>query len=179
MDDNNNQLLAPQEIVTAEQDPLKLDLDDKTFVEVIDKLVSASQDYFKEKDLVNRRQKNEDYYLGKQISQAEKKNELKKYNARYSDNLIYESEKTLKAVAVSRVPDLIIKPGNDSDESRKVAEELTKVVNSKLRKRENRSVLGMAYTHRPIYFAGIIKPRWNDERGRNGDYQYDNVHFHA
>jgi len=165
-----------KEQVVVEANPLTLDLDDKTFVEVIDDLREKSRTYFKERKLTERRQKNEDYYLGKQVEIAESKNQLKNHNARYTDNIIYESERTLKAVAVSRVPDLIVKPGNDTDESRKVAEEITNVLNNKFRRRENRDVLGTAYTHRPIYFVGIIKCRWDDEKGRLGDYIFENVH---
>jgi len=162
--------------ILEEANPLKLDLDDKTFVEVMDSLMEQSRKHFKNLGLKERRQRNEDYYLGKQIENQEKARELRKYNARYLDNVIFEAEGTLKAVAVSRVPDLIVKPGNESDESRKVAEELTEVINSKFRKRENRLTLGMAYLHRPIYFTGIIKARWDDELGKNGDYIFDVIH---
>ena len=176
MDEQSNNQAKQAEKIVIEANPLTLDLDDRTFVEVFDDLVAKSRAYFNERNLTARRQKNEDYFLGKQIEISEKKNELKKYNARYLDNVIYESEKTLKAVAVSRVPDLIVKAGNDTEESRKVAEDLTEIINSRFRKRETREVLGIAYTHRPIYFVGVIKARWDDEKGRNGDYVFENIH---
>ncbi len=157
-------------------DPLKLDLDDSNFVEVMDSLIDKSRTYFDGLQLKERRKRNEDYYLGKQIELAEKNKEFKKYNARYLDNVIFEAEGTLKAVAVSRVPEMIVKPGNDSEESRKVAEELTEVLNNRFRKRETRIVLGTAYLHRPIYFTGILKARWDAEAGRDGDYRFDVIH---
>lgn len=170
----------PVEVLTnvevTEADPLKLDLKDEDIVEVIDSMIKDSRRFFKRKKLYERRKKNEDYYLGKQTERLEEEHKLKKYNARYQDNVIFEAEGTLKAVAISRVPDLLIKPGNDTEESRKIAEELTDVINSRMRKRENRTVLGRAYSHRPIYFTGVVKPRWDSEKGKHGDYVFENVH---
>jgi len=159
-----------------EQDPLKLDLDDVNFVEVMDNLITKSRDYFKSINLPERRKRNEEYYLGRLIDEAEKNKEFKKYNARYQDNVIFEAEGTLKAVAVSRVPDMIVKPGNDTDESRQIAEELTEVLNNRFRRRKIRLALGTAYTHRPIYFTGILKARWDSEEGKHGDYTFDVIH---
>lgn len=164
------------EDITLEADPLKLELDDKKFVEVFDDLIQQSDDYFQSIELTKRRKRNEDYYLGRTIDNAEKNNEYKKYNARYQDNVIFEAEGTLKAVAVSRVPEMIVKPGNDTDESRKIAEELSDILNSRFRKRETRIALGTAYLHRPIYFTGIIKALWDSEKGRDGDYKFEVIH---
>jgi len=157
-------------------DALRLDLKDSDFVEVMNQRVKDSRAFFKKKRLYSRREKNEEYWLGQQISHMEKDGKLKPYHARYLDNIIFESEGTLKAVAVGRVPDLIVTPGNDSEESREIAENLTDVVNSRIRKRENRVILGRAYTHRPIYFTGILKARWDSEKGRLGDYVFESVH---
>jgi hypothetical protein len=174
--DEGEKVLQETQGVSNEADPLKLDLDDETFVEVMDDLIEKSRNHFKEQGLIDRRKKNEEYYLGKQIANAEKNRELKKYNARYSDNVIFEAAGTLKAVAISRVPDLLVKPGNETEESRIVAEELTDVINGKFRQRETRLTLGTAYLHRPIYFVGVVKARWDDEMGKDGDYTFDVVH---
>ena len=157
-------------------DPLKIDLDDKTFVDVMDDLIEKSRKHFSKQLLSERRQRNEDYYLGRQIENLEKQGELKKYSARYLDNVIYEAEGTLKAVAVSRVPDLLVKPGKNNTENEKAAEDLTEVLNNRMRKREIRNVLGRAYSHRPIYFTGVIKAVWDSEIGPDGDYRYEAIH---
>jgi len=159
-----------------QQDPLKLDIDDKSFVSVMDDLIAKSKEYFKSINLPERRKRNEEYFLGRLVDNAEKNKEFKKYNARYQDNLIFEAEGTLKAVAVSRVPDMIVKPGNDSEESRIVAEELSKVLNNRFKKRKIRNALGTAYIHRPIYFTGILKARWDSKLGKSGDYTFDVIH---
>lgn len=162
--------------IVSEADPLKLELDDDSFVKVMNSWISESRKFFGKQDLYKRRRKNEEYYLGQEIKNLEKKKELKPYQTRYMDNVIFEAEGTLKAVAVSRVPDLIVKPGNDSPDSKDVAEDLSEVINSSLRKRENRTVLGRAYKHRPIYFTGVIKAIWDDEDGKNGNYRFECIH---
>ena len=82
---------------------------------------------------------------------------------RFLDNVIYEIEGTLKALAISRLPDVIVSPGNDTEESRKVAEDVTKCVDTDCKKRENRQVLGLAFKHLPVYYTAVIKARWNPE----------------
>ena len=169
------QTIATEGIV-AEMDPLKLDLDDKDFADVMDSLINESRKFFEKMDLKNRRKENVDYYLGRQTKRMEEENKLKKHNARYQDNVIYEAEGILKATAVSRVPDLLVKPGSQNPESEKTAETLTEVINNRMRKRQTRIVLGRAYKHRPLYFIGAIKCRWDSSLGRLGDYLYENVH---
>ena len=163
-------------VIITEADPLKIDLDDNEFVNVMDKKIQDSRDHFKKISLYDRRDSNEEYYLGREIEHLEKDKKLKGYEARYMDNVIFEAEGTLKAVAISRVPDLLVKPGNDSDQSREIADNLTEIINSRMRKRENRRVLGMAYSHRPIYFIGCIKCVWDPEKGRDGDYYFEAIH---
>lgn len=160
-----------------ESNPLKLNLPDNVFVNTLDKKIEESRRWFaSKKDLYKRREKNLEYYLGQQIANLEKKNEIADHKSRYLDNLIWEGEGTLKPVALSRVPDLIAKPGNKSEESKETAERVTEVINNRMRKRETRTVLGKAYRHRPIYFTAIIKCRWDPEKGRLGDYVYENIH---
>ena len=157
-------------------DALKLELDDEDFVEVMNQRIKDSRAFFSKRDLYKRREKNEQYWLGQQVQQMLKAGVLKPHHARYQDNIIFEAEGTLKAIAVSRVPDLIVTPGNDTDESREIADNLTNVINNRIRKRENRIVLGRAYVHRPIYFVGVMKARWDSEKGRLGDYVFESIH---
>jgi hypothetical protein len=140
------------------------------------KLIKDSKDFFKKKRLYERREKNEEYLLGKQIERLEKKNYFRDNEARYLDNLVWESEATLKPIALSRIPDLIIKNAKNTPESIQLGEDLTDVINNRLRKRENRRVLGLAYKHRPVYFIGCIKYFWDKEKGRHGDYRFETVH---
>lgn len=159
--------------VTLEADPLRLDLKEEDLIRVINAKIKAANDFYKnELKLSERRKKNFDYLLGDQIDETR----LKYYQAKYVDNVIYEAEGTIKPIALSRLPDLLVKPGNPSDESKRLAEDLTKLVNSDIRRRENRRILSLGFKHLPIYFISCLKAIWDPQLGDNGDYRFKVVH---
>lgn len=172
-----NYPIIPQEQVGDPTDPLSLDIDDDELVKIIDDRIDASKKFYAEKyDLMNRRKKNETYYFGRQIVERERRNDLKPYEARNLDNVLYEIEATLKPLAMSHLPDMMVIPGNNQPQTQQEAMDLSKVIDSDIKKRENRRILGMAFKHLPVYFTGIIKARWNPQLGKTGDYQFEVVH---
>lgn len=162
-----------KETVIQQADPLKLDISDGALVKVIDKRIEDSKTWYKNnRNLYERQNNNEKYYLGKQINESN----LKDYNCRYSDNLIYSGMATIKPIALSRLPDLIVSPGNNTDESKEQSKRLTTILNSDIKRRQMRKALAMAFKHLPIYFIGVIKYFWNPELGKDGDYEFRVIH---
>lgn len=159
-------------------DPLALDIADKDLIKIIDKRIDDCRHFYsKEYNLYETRKKNEVYRFGRQIMELEKADQLKGYETRTLDNVLYEIERSMKPLALSQLPDLIVSPGQNTDQSKMLAEMLTKVVNSDLQKEENRKVLGMAWSHRPVYRVGVIKCVWNPQAfGGLGDYEFIYVH---
>jgi hypothetical protein len=159
-------------------DPLALDIPDDDLVEIIDRRIEQTRHFYKEKyDLYTRRQQNETFLFGRQIAELEAAGKLKDYESRNLDNILYEIEATIKPLAMSQLPDMLVTPGQETDESREVAELLTMAVNSDVRKRKNRYVLGLAFKHNPTYYVGVIKCRWNPQlAGGMGDYEYIVIH---
>lgn len=169
--------VIPKDAIGMRTDPLALDIDDSELVRIIDKRIEDYKLFYKEKyDLFNRRKKNETYYFGRQIEQKEKENDLKPYESRNQDNVLYEIEASIKPLAMSRLPDMIVVPGIDEEGQIQTAKDLTLAVDSEIKKRQNRRVLGLAFKHLPIYFDGVIKARWDPELGDDGDYCYEVVH---
>lgn len=155
-------------------DPLSLDIPDEDLVDIIDRQIRISRNFYKnEQDLYDRRSTNELYYFGRQVIEKDKAHLLKDYESRFHDNALYEIEATLKPLAMSRLPDLLVTPGNDSNEAKLMAQELSKIVDTQIKERENRQVLGMAFKHHAIYFVGVIKVRWDPERD---DYRFECIH---
>ena len=151
-------------------DPLSLDIDDKILVQTIDNRIKDSENFYEtKKNLSARRKKLRDYMFGQQLDEKQ----LRYYNARYIDNIPYESMGTIKPIAMSRMPDLTVKPASQTEESKQVGVEMTRLMNSDVRKRENRSVLGLAFRHWPVYFISAIKVIWNNEKN---DYEFKVVH---
>lgn len=168
----------PIEDVGEVTDPLALDIPDEKLIKIVDKWIEDTRHFYKEEyDLYEVRKRNETYRFGRQVAQLIKQKKLKDYEARVLDNVLYEIETTEKPLALSQLPDLIVSPGTNTDESKKLAEMITQVVNSDLQKEQTRKVLGMAWQHRPVYRVGVIKCVWNPQLfGGIGDYEFIFVH---
>lgn len=151
---------------------MDLGIPDDEFVQIIDGRIQASKSYYDSKlRLYERQKRNELFYLGQQISEAK----LKPYQVGYTDNVIYEAIASIIPIAMSRLPDLIVKPGEDTPEQKQSAELLTKILNSDIRKEQNREVLEMALKHLFIYYFGVIKYRWDKTITDKGDYVFEYV----
>lgn len=159
-------------------DPLALTIPDDDLIKNVDSWIEASRRYYeKEYNLFEVRKRNEVYRFGRQIQELERNTKLKGYESRTLDNVLYEIERSQKPLALSSLPELIVSPGQETDQSKKLAEMITKVVNSDLQQEQNRKVLAMAWQHRPVYRVGIIKCVWNPQLfGGLGDYEFVWVH---
>lgn len=183
MDNNQNsrddiveqEHLINEGISTEPTDPLALDIPDEDLVKNVDQRIKNGRNFYKseKQDLYNRRAKNEMFRFGKQILERERNRQLKRYESRYLDNVLYEIELTIKPLAMSRMPDLMVLPGNDSEEAGLMAEEISKAVDTQIKQIENRRVLGLASQHLPVYFTGVLKARWDPEID---DYVFDCIH---
>ncbi len=168
----NNNLEATDGVV-IQRDALTLDIDDKVFLETAKKLVKDSNSFFEDTySLKTRREKNEAFRFGRQ----DKSTKFKKYNSQLVDNIVYEAESYIKPMALSRMPDLVVKPGNDTEQAKETARDISKILTTDLQSRQRRRILGMAFEHLPVYFVGIIKVFWNPEKGKHGDYDFTVVH---
>lgn len=157
----------------GDQDPFQLDVDDDVLVRVIDERIEKSESFYQSLDYPSRRKRNRDFLFGQQIENILNK---RIYESKMMDNVIYEAENTIKPIAMGRLPDLFIKPGNESDESKEAADSLTEVVNSDIRQRETGRVLAVAFKHQPVFFQGVIKAIWDPRIGDSGDYRFKVVH---
>ena len=157
----------PQEIL----DPLYLELDDTSLVKVIKDSIQASVNFYTKEKLYVRQQKNVEYYLGQQPL-YKSSNKAKPYK----ENIIFEGLSRQKPIALSRMPDLIVKPSNDEQESKKPAEQLSGIFNNDTKRRANRKLLGLSFKLEPLYFYSVLKAIWNPEKGKFGDYEYVSVH---
>lgn len=163
---------------------LTLEIDDKKLVQYIRAYEKASKSFYTEKKFPEKIKRNERFYFGRQIDPETRtykgflsERQLKSYEKPFSDNILKEGEDTLRPLILSRLPDLIVKPGTEGDEvSRQSAEEISKVVNNALTSRELKKVLTKSTRHHPIYYTGVIKYRWDSTKGKNGDTVFESIH---
>ena len=171
---NPERISSKEGVATFPVDPLELKIDDDELVRIVDQHSDDYELFYENKyDLFARRKKNEIYYFGRQVMQKEKERLLKDYESKYMDNVLYEIGGSLKPLLMTRLPDLIVLPGNDSDEAMLTSQEISKAVDTQIKDRQNRRVLGLAIKHLPVYFTSVIKVRWDPEID---DYIFENIH---
>lgn len=152
--------IKPENAVIEKRDALSLKLSDETFARTANKLIKDSETFFnREMSLKERREKNWIYYFGKQLRERK----LKDYQSRFQDNLLYEGIGYLKPIAISQMPDILTSPGTDDEQAKQTSDMLSKYVDSDIKKKDRRKVLGMAFKHLHLMFIGVIKPYWNPE----------------
>ena len=104
-------MIQPAEVV----DPLSLDLDDQEVVDTVKDNIRTSISFYTDKKLYQRQEKNMEAYMGNQgLYKASRKSKP------YKENVIYEGISRQKPIALSRLPDLTVKPGNDSPQSKDI-----------------------------------------------------------
>lgn len=157
-------------------DPLELKIEDSELLKISKARRSASNTFFEDKyNLSDRRKKNERYLFGRQVMDREKRGELKDYETRSADNALYEIEASLKPLAMSKLPDIIVTPGGDDPKKQESADNLSKAINDVNKSRNQREVLGIGFKHLPVYFTAIVKARWDASKGKYGEYCFEIV----
>lgn len=166
--------LQARDGIVVQRDALTVDIEDSKFIEISNALINGTKNFNEKKyNLTARREEMEMYLFGRQL----KNRIFKDYESPYVDNIIYEAEAYLKPMALSRMPDLIVKPGNEGDEAQHTAEDVTSVIDTDIKSRERRRVLGIAFKQMPVGLIAGIKYFWNPEKGKKGDYDFRNVHY--
>src|SRR3990167_9835655 len=119
---------------------LNLDLDDKKLAFFIEQYEKKYDEFDKTKKLTERRKTNTKYLFGKQLDDVE----LKTYEKKYIDNVIKEGEDILRTLVLSRLPDIVVNPGAESQVSTEVADLISEAVNKTLQSDELKQLLTLA-----------------------------------
>lgn len=142
--------------------PLKLSIDDETLLYNIKQRLAASQSFFqKECNLTKRQEKLEAYVKGQQVDE----NQIHPQSHPYMENLMWEAMVRNRSIIMSRMPDMVVK----SPQNPQVADKVSKIIDSEIKRQRNKDVLSMAVMHRPIYFYGVLKAVWRPEKD---DYEF-------
>lgn len=159
---------------------LTVDIDEKKFVEYIDTYKEFSKSKKKDINYQTRVENNKRFLYGRQVTDSKyigvyQERSIKPYEKPYIDNVIKEAEDQIRALVFSKMPDFIIKGGN-REGSEKTAQNISDAVNKFLRSEEIKKVLTRAFRHHPVYYFGVIKWRWNPNKGKNGDVEFECIH---
>lgn len=164
--------IVAQEEILEQQAPLTLKAEDDELVKIVDQRTNASKEFYSKISLKERQDRNYNFLFARK--DGEYSNVLK---ARvYNDNVLYEIEASLKPLAMSKDPDILVYPGAQGETEKKTAEELTRALQYQISTRALKEVKGIAFKHLPVYFIAAIKYFWNPAKGKNGDYEFVVVH---
>jgi len=164
------------EEIIVQSPELTLDLkevSDEDLLKVLDRKITESTNHFKTKVKLEERQtRNRNYWMG----DHHKGRAYYDWQLPYVDNVIHRDTETRIAIAAGRMPDIIVIPENDNDEnaasdSRDFEQYLAGKVNSDITKRIMKNVL----RDREIKLTGIVKIRWDENRGSNGDFVFERI----
>lgn len=148
---------------------LSLDLDNKKLAFFIEQYEKRYEEFDKKKKISERRKDNEKYLFGRQLDDKD----FKKYENKYIDNVIKEGEDTLRTLVLSRLPDIIVNPGPESQVSREVSDLIDEAVNKTLHSDELKQILTLAYRRHSIDLTAVIKYFWNPQKGKMGDIDWE------
>ncbi|KKM27883.1 hypothetical protein LCGC14_1570280, partial [marine sediment metagenome] len=161
----------PEEMIPSLQ-PLKVPIEEPRLLLYLNALQDDANKHWngsqpEGKNLENRRNQNIKYLFGKQLLGRD----LKDYESELLDNVIYEYEATLKSLATSKLPDIIMRAGGASSTPEKeiTVELLTKVNENRMIDRKFKKALGILFKHLPAYFISVYKYRWDPNKNRIGE----------
>lgn len=153
--------------VVIESPELNTGLNDDELNRIIDSRISESKTAYELLRLDERRKTNENYWSGKHYNTDEM------VGLPYIDNVIQDNTEKRIALAVGKVPDIIVVPGDGSLEGRQKTEVIERVLDIDISTKEKKRLIKNGLRHNHIYFVGIKKASWNPNKGQFGDYEFN------
>lgn len=160
------------EEATVVSPELTLDIPDSDLLSVINQKISDSTIEYQKKKIPERQKSNENMWRGNHHEGID----YYAYQIPYTNNIIHRDTETRIALAAGRMPDIIVIPDKLNDtqaamDAKDYENYLAGKVNSDTTKRLIKNVL----RDREIKLIGIIKVRWDKNRGENGDYVFERL----
>lgn len=170
---NEQNRFEPSKGVIPTLSPLDIAIDDTRLLRYIKNLEIEAKKHWNGQvsdggaNLEARRKQNLKYLFGRQLIGRD----LKEYESEFLDNVVGESEGILTALAVSKMPDIVIEAGGTgSDPDRKLtAELLSKTEQKHIESDQNKFDLEMMFKHLPAYLVAVKKYRWDANLNGKGD----------
>lgn len=152
--------------VVIESPELNTGLSDEDLNRIIDSRINESKTAYELLKLDERRKKNENYWSGKQYKEDEVT------GLPYIDNVIHDNTEKRISLAVGKVPEIMVVPGDGSLQGRQKTQIIDRVLDIDISNKEKKRLLKNGLRHNHLYFVGIQKASWNPNKGPFGDYEF-------
>lgn len=153
--------------IVVESPELQTGLSDDELNRIVDARIAESKSAYELLKLDERRKTNENFWAGKQYNRDEMN------GLAYVDNVIHDNTEKRISMAVGKVPDIIVIPGDGSLDGRKNTEVLERVLDIDISNKEKKRLIKNGLRHNHIYFIGVQKACWNPNKGMFGDYEFN------
>lgn len=152
---------------------LSLEIDDASLIRLIDKRIKADESYYEGTlKLSNRRKRNEEYYLGKQIDESQID---QSWQIPYVDNILWQDLETRCALATAKIPDIIAIPPQEDAEVKERAKNVEHALDIRLNNDSVKRLLRNGTRDNHLFLIGVIKIRWDESIGENGEFVFEKV----
>lgn len=162
--------------VTVQTGTASLPIDDTELADWIKKRTKEHEDHLKNKlHLDERRKLNREFWLGKHYGDKEA-DMMANNEDPYKDPVIHQNTENRIAIASGRLPDIMVTPPDDSNESLNDAQDFQKALRHKVKNRVTRRIVKGGLRHMLLDFIGVIKFRWDPNlNGGDGDFLFELV----
>lgn len=151
---------------------LNVEIEDQQLVRLIDQRVKADEAFYDKLKIKERRKRNEEFWLGKQLEDA---NIDKTWQLGYIDNIIWQDLETRCALAATRIPDITVIPPDESKELKDRAKNVEQAVDIRINSDSIRRLIKDGIRHNALFFTGTVKCRWDESIGDKGDFVFELV----
>lgn len=152
--------------IGIESPELETGLNDEELNRIVDARITESKSVYETMKLDERRKTNENFWKGNQYNPEEMQ------GLPYVDNVIQDNTEKRISLAVGKVPDITVVPGDGSLDGRKRTEVLERVLDIDISNKEKKRLLKNGLRHNHLYFIGVQKASWNPNKGQAGDYEF-------
>lgn len=153
--------------VVIESPELQTGLSDEELNRIVDSRVAESKSAYELLKLDERRKNNENFWKGTQYNADEMS------GLPYVDNVIHDDTEKRIGIAIGKIPDIIVVPGDGSLAGRKNTEVLERVLDIDISNKQKKRLVKNGLRHNHIYFIGVQKASWNPNKGMYGDYEFN------
>lgn len=163
MNDDEKEYIGAETGLVEEMPVLSLDVPDRELIQNFKRWEKEAIAYWNDPkgyNLEEKRKKNWDYYLGKQLD----KTKLYNYQVPFIDNELFIATETVTAYTTSQNPSAEVLPENDSQDSKAMAGELEWALNIHSQKHELATKLEQVERAMYMKYVGVLKLVWDDEK---------------
>ena len=160
---NDNDLVKKDNFetgVTSDLPVLEIKTPDSELISNFKRWIEDSESYWDDPkgfNLSNKRKKNQNYYLGKQINT----DQLYSYQVPFIDNELFVATETITAYTTSGTPSAEVCPQDDTIQSKVMAEDLEWALNTHAEKFDLASKMEAVERNLYLKYVGVIKLRYD------------------